>query len=60
MRRIAGNSFDEKKVILFLDELHPGKNKSVPDPWYGNEDGYTEVYEMIDKTCEVIVSKYAK
>jgi protein-tyrosine phosphatase len=60
MKRLAGNSFDENKVSLFLEELHPGKNKNVPDPWYGNEDGYTEVYEMIDKTCDAIVSKYAK
>jgi protein-tyrosine phosphatase len=60
MKRLAGNSFDENKVTLFLEELHPGKNKNVPDPWYGNEDGYTEVYEMIDKTCDAIVSKYAK
>ena len=60
MKRLAGNSFDANKVTLFLEELHPGKNKSVPDPWYGNEDGYTEVYEMIDKTCDAIVSKYAK
>ena len=59
IRRLAGQHFDENKVVLFLNELHPGENKSVPDPWYGKEDGYTLVYEMIDKTCEAIVSKYA-
>lgn len=59
LKRLAGGSFDENKVTLFLDELYPGKNKSVPDPWYGNEDGYIEVYDMIDKTCDAIVLKYA-
>lgn len=59
LKRLAGSSFDENKVTLFLDELYPGKNKSVPDPWYGNEDGYIEVYDMIDKTCDAIVLKYA-
>lgn len=59
LRRFAGNAFDENKVVLFLEELNPGLNKSVPDPWYGNEDGYIEVYEMIDKTCDAIISTYA-
>jgi protein-tyrosine phosphatase len=58
MRRIARNKFDASKVELFLNELYPGKNMDVPDPWYGPEPGYHEVYELINKTCEVIVSKY--
>lgn len=48
------------KVHLFLNELHPGQHQSVPDPWYGNEDGYTVVYDMIDATCDAIINKYAK
>jgi protein-tyrosine phosphatase len=35
MRRIAKNKFDEKKVDLLLNELFPGQNVDVPDPWYG-------------------------
>ncbi len=58
MRRIAKNHFDESKVDLFLNELYPGKDMSVPDPWYGSEPGYHEVYQLIEKTCEVIISKY--
>lgn len=58
MKRIAGNAYDSEKAMLFLNELHPGKNMSVPDPWYGPEPGYHEVYELIDKTCDVIISKY--
>lgn len=54
----AGTAFDEGKISLFLNELYPGNNRSVPDPWYGPEDGYTEVYDMIRKTCEVIAAKY--
>ena len=57
MRRIAKEKFDPSKVDLFLNELHPGQNKSVPDPWYGPEPGYHEVYRLIDETCERIVEK---
>jgi protein-tyrosine phosphatase len=38
--------------------LEACKNKDVPDPWYGNEDGYVRVYKLIDETCEAILTKY--
>lgn len=59
MRWIAKEKYDPEKVDLFLNELHPGKNGSVPDPWYGTEPGYHEVYKLIDETCERIIGKYA-
>jgi protein-tyrosine phosphatase len=59
IRQIAKNKFDPSRVELFLNELYPGKNKSVPDPWYGTEPGYHEVYQLIDKASDAIISKYA-
>jgi protein-tyrosine phosphatase len=58
LKRIAGEKFDTTKVDFFLNELHPQKNMDVPDPWYGNEDGYVKVYDLIDSACDVIVEKY--
>jgi protein-tyrosine phosphatase len=58
VKRIAGNKFDANKVDYFLNELHADKNEDVPDPWYGNEDGYVKVYHLIDKTCEAIIEKF--
>jgi protein-tyrosine phosphatase len=58
MRRIAGNRFDETKAKLFLEEQFPGEGREVPDPWYGPEAGYHEVFELIDENCKVIVEKY--
>ena len=55
---IARKSFDPLKADLLMNELHPGKNKEVPDPWYGPEPGYHEVYRMIEEVCEEIVRKY--
>jgi len=46
-------------VDLFMNELYPGKDLSVPDPWYGPEPGYHEVYQLIDETCEKIIEKYS-
>jgi protein-tyrosine phosphatase len=58
MKSIARKSFDPAKADLLMNELHPGKNKEVPDPWYGPEPGYHEVYRMIEDVCEEIVRKY--
>lgn len=59
MRRIARNKFDESKTSLLLNELYPGQHMDVPDPWYGPEPGYHEVFELIDKACEAIIEKYS-
>ena len=58
IRSIAGNKYDSSKVALFMNELHPGKNYSVPDPWYGPEPGFHEVYKLIDEVCDAIIRKY--
>src|SRR5688572_27819887 len=59
MKIIARKKFDASKVDLLMNELYPGKDLDVPDPWYGPEPGYHDVYAMIDKACELIVRKYA-
>jgi protein-tyrosine phosphatase len=57
VKRMAGNKFDASKIDYFLNELQAGENNDVPDPWYGNEDGYVKVYALIDKTCDAIIEK---
>ena len=58
MRLIAKKEFDPSKVDLLMNELYPNKNMDVPDPWYGTEPGYHEVFEMVDKACDKIIGKY--
>lgn len=58
MKRIAKNKFDSSKVDLLLNELYPGENLDIPDPWYGPEPGFHEAYKLIDEACEKIVEKY--
>jgi len=58
MKNIARKHFKPGKASLLLEELYPGKNMDVPDPYYGEEPGYHAVYEMIDKACDKIVEKY--
>ena len=57
MKTMAGNQWQQEKVKLLMDELHPGQQKDVPDPWYGPEPVYHEVYKMIEAACDKILKK---
>lgn len=58
VKRITKTKFKAEKIDLLMNELHPGKNLEVPDPWYGPEPGYHEVYKMIDEACEALIRKH--
>ncbi len=58
MKWIARNDLDEKKVKLFLEESFPGEQKEVPDPWYGPEPGYHELFDIINNNCDNIIKQY--
>ena len=60
VRRMSKELWDEKKVDLLLNELYPHRNINVPDPWFGGEEGFHEVYAMIEEACDAIIKKYAK
>lgn len=56
VQRIAGDAWDASKVSLLMDAVYPGEQVEVPDPWFGGEDGYHEVYAMISAACEKIIN----
>ena len=49
---LADSEDDLKKVKLFLDYSSKYDNSDVPDPYYGGEDGFEKVYDMLDDACE--------
>jgi protein-tyrosine phosphatase len=56
---IAKDKFDGAKIDLLMNELYPGRDMDVPDPWYGGEADFHEVYKMLDKVCDKIVERAA-
>ena len=54
---LAQNDDDKKKVKMILNEVTPAQNLSVPDPYYGGDQGFEEVYQMLDKACEAIANQ---
>lgn len=53
--KLASSTSDESKVKLILNEIEPNSNSSVPDPYYGGEEGFENVYQMLNLACEEIV-----
>lgn len=58
MQRIAGTAFPHEKVKLMTEWLHPEAKPDVPDPWYGPEKGYHEVFQLIDASCEALIQSF--
>lgn len=55
--QLAPNQEAKSKVSLILNNLFPNENVDVPDPYYGMEDGFSNVYGMLDEVCEIIAEK---
>ncbi len=55
---LARNDQDIEKVKLILNEVEEGRNAEVPDPYYGGEYGFENVYQMLEEVTDIIVEKY--
>lgn len=54
---LAPNEESKSKVKLILNEIFPNENVDVPDPYYGGQDGFENVFDMLDQACEEIARK---
>ena len=54
---LAKDEADKTKVSLILNEVFPGENLDVPDPYYGGAFGFKNIYKMLDEACELISKK---
>jgi protein-tyrosine phosphatase len=56
---LATSNTEKAKVSMMLDEIFPGEAVDVPDPYYGGDTGFNNVYAMLHTACEKIVSRLA-
>ncbi len=54
---LARNQTDKNKVHLILNEVFPGENVDVPDPYRGANPEFEKVFKMLEEACEIIASK---
>lgn len=57
---LARNEKDLQKVELILNRVYPNSNMSVPDPYFGGEQGFENVFILLDKACDVIAESLKK
>lgn len=57
---LASNENEKAKVQLILDEIFPNENVDVPDPYYGLQDGFERVFDMLNAASETIADKLLK
>lgn len=60
VKHMSKHLWNAEKTELLLNELYPGENRGVPDPWYGTEDGYHNVFDMVSRACDIIIEKYSR
>ena len=54
---LARTDEDKEKVSLFLSLSNYNDNLNVPDPYYGGEQGFEDVYQMLDVTCDNFIEQ---
>lgn len=54
---LARSAEDKNKVDLILNLSHPNSNLEVPDPYYGGNQGFENVYRMLNEACERFIEK---
>lgn len=51
---LAKNDAQKIKVDLFLNASHPNQDLEVPDPYFGGEQGFEDVFNLVYKACQHI------
>lgn len=57
---MAKSEVEIAKVHLIMNEVNPGMNQPVPDPWSLTMKHYEDVYEMLDVATDKIVERLSK
>jgi protein-tyrosine phosphatase len=53
---LAKTEVAKAKVVMIRNLVSAGGNEQVPDPYWG-DDGFENVYQMLDEACEVLIEK---
>ncbi|MDT0295557.1 low molecular weight protein-tyrosine-phosphatase [Mesonia ostreae] len=55
--KLARTEEDQRKVELILNKIFPKENVDVPDPYYGGDQGFKNVYDMLDEATTIIAKE---
>ncbi|QEN07115.1 low molecular weight phosphotyrosine protein phosphatase [Oceanispirochaeta crateris] len=49
-----------QEKIHLMREWDPQGGQDVPDPWYGGPEGFETVYDIVDRSCRVLIDQLKK
>ena len=52
---LTTNESQKEKVKLILNEINPNNNDEVPDPYYGGQEEFEHVYDLLDLATDKIL-----
>jgi protein-tyrosine phosphatase len=54
---MADNDIQRSKIKLILETVPNLNQKEVPDPYFGGNHGFDDVYNLLEQACKVIVEE---
>lgn len=57
---LAKTETHKTKVDLLLNISHPNKNLEVPDPYFGGEQGFEDVFQLVYNACDIIAKNFSE
>lgn len=57
LKRMARNQHDLQKIYLITDFSKEWNYKEVPDPYYGGEEGFELVLDLLEDSCEGLLDE---
>lgn len=55
---LARSEEDKAKVKMTLNYTYPQSNMDVPDPWYGGEQGFEDVFQLLDQAADAFFKNH--
>tara|TARA_Y100000385_G_scaffold86251_1_gene88630 strand:- start:249 stop:710 length:462 start_codon:yes stop_codon:yes gene_type:complete len=57
---LSSSQIDSDKIKLLLSYTYKNERASVPDPYYGGDDGFENIYKLINSACNEIIKEIIK
>jgi protein-tyrosine phosphatase len=57
---LSSSQIDSDKIKLLLSYTYKNERASVPDPYYGGDDGFEYMYKLINSACNEIIKEIIK
>jgi protein-tyrosine phosphatase len=57
---LSSSQIDSDKIKLLLSYSYKNERASVPDPYYGGDDGFENIYKLINSACNEIIKEIIK